>query len=165
MTSWVGWVGAALVVTLLSAGGVLGSDEPAGAVADYETRLEEISREVVEIRRELEALVGEMARGELSRVFVFLEARDVGRVRGGVELRVDGKIVFSRPFSVAELDVLGRGMPLELADIWLSPGDHRAALVGAGEGGGESPVLVTGSGQVSSWILNLEATGVEWRFE
>jgi hypothetical protein len=164
VSSCVRWMGTALAV-LLAMGGARAADDPAGAVADYETRLEEISKEVVEIRRELEALVGEFARGELCRVFVFLETRDVGRVRGGVELRVDGETVFARPFSAAELDALGRGMPLELASLWLPPGDHRATLAGPSADGGESPVLVAGPGEVSSWIVHVEASGVEWRFE
>lgn len=134
-------------------------------VADYESRLEEISKELSAIRQELDRLIGELARGDLSRVFVFFEAPAPERVKKGVRLVVDGKQVFSRPFTPAELDVLNRGLPVELAALWLPAGEHDVALGDPGDGEPARKAFSIAPGSLVSWVAGMTGAGVEWRAE
>ena len=158
-------VAGAFVGLALAAPRALAADAPRETVADYEARLEEIAKEVSEIRRELEGLVGELSRGELNRVFVFLESRSPERIKTGVRVEVDGKTVFSRTLTPAETDALGRGLPLELVSLWLPAGSHQVVLSGLGEAGAGSQSFSLRPGGLVSWVAAVGASGVEWRSE
>ena len=68
-----------LVLALYLAGSCAwAADRSAEAVVDFEARLEEISREIAEIRRELEAIVNDVAGSDLAKAFVFLEIPSSG---------------------------------------------------------------------------------------
>jgi hypothetical protein len=127
--------------------------------------LEEISKEIMEIRRELEALVTEVAGGEMGKVFVFLGSPVAEWETKGVKVVVDGKTVFSRPFTEAELDVLQRGLPLELVELRLPAGEHRVALARLGADLPEPEVFAVPRGGLTSWVADVSDAGVTWRAE
>lgn len=135
------------------------------AVRDYDTRLEEIAREVQEIRRELEGLVQDVVEGETGRVLLFLEGPAQAIRDKGVSLTFDGKTVVSRPLSPAELDVLTRGLPLELAELRVQAGDHRVTLAPLGTPPGEPGTVRAERGKIASWLAKVGEAGVEWRVE
>lgn len=141
------------------------AEAPAGTVRDYEVRLEEISKEVQDIRRELEGLVQAVVEGETGRLFVFLEGVTPELRERGASLTVDGKTVFSRPFNPSELDVLARGLPLELAELRVSAGEHRVKLGSLGGAEPETDVVRVARGAVSSWVAKPGPKGMEWRVE
>jgi hypothetical protein len=144
-------------------GAVPGGAVPGGAVKEYEGRLEELSKEVQDIRRELEQLVQEVVEGEMGRLILFLEGPAPAFKDKGVELSVDGKPVASRPLSPAEIDVLTRGLPLELAELRVAAGDHQVSL-GPLAGEPAPPVQVKAErGKVTSWIAKVGTAGMEWR--
>lgn len=156
------WIAGALALALGSSS-ALGAEPAGGAVRDYEGRLEEISKEVQDIRRELEQLVQEIVEGEMGRLVLFLEGPAPAFRDKGVALSVDGKDVLSRPLSPAEIDVLTRGLPLELAELRVPAGEHPVSL---GPLTGQAPPLASVTaerGKVSSWIAKPGAEGVEWR--
>ncbi len=137
----------------------------ADPVTDYEGRLEEIAREVLTIRQELEALVAEVVEGETASVRVFLENPKATWRQSGVRLVLDGKTVFSRTFSAAEQDVLEKGLPLELAQARLPAGDHEVALAGFGEEVPPAARLTAERGGVHAWVAGAGKEGVQWRVE
>ena len=139
--------------------------QPPGAVRDYDTRLEEIAREIQDIRREVEGLVQDVVEGETGRVLLFLEGPAQAIRDKGVSLTFDGKTVASRPLSPAELDVLARGLPLELAELRVQAGDHRVTLAPLGSSPGEPATVRAERGKVVSWMAKIEEAGVEWRSE
>lgn len=150
----------------LACSGALGAEPPApGAVRDYDARLEEIAREVQQIRQELDLLVQDVVEGETGRVLLFLEGPAQDMRDKGVSLSFDGKTVVSRPLSPAELDVLGRGLPLELAELRVTAGDHRVELSPLGGQPGASHTVQAERGKVVSWVAKVGAAGVEWRAE
>ncbi|MBE0618486.1 MAG: hypothetical protein IH608_11255 [Proteobacteria bacterium] len=154
-----------LALLFLAVVPVRAAESPSGAVADYEARLEEISKEVAAIRRELESLVAEVVEGEAGRAFVFLERPGAGWKQKGAVLTLDGKMVFSRPFTAAELDVLERGLPLELGEWRLPAGDHRVALGILGQEPQEEAVLGVSRGAHTAWVATPTEAGVAWRAE
>ncbi len=156
-------LGVALV--LLAAAAAPAAEGPPSAVADYEARLEEISKEVSAIRRELETLVAEVVEGEAGRVLVFLERPGPEWKQKGATLLLDGKRVFSRTFTPAELDVLERGLPLELGEWRLLAGDHRVALGMLGLEPPEGATLAVSRGVNSAWVATPGPDGVAWRVE
>jgi hypothetical protein len=141
------------------------ADRSESAVSDYEARLEEISKEILEIRRELEAIVTEVAGGEMGRVFVFLESAVAEWKIKGVTVAVDGKTVFSRAFTDAELDVLDRGLPLELIELRLPAGEHRVTIARLGDDLPEPEVFAVKRGDLNSWLADVGDAGVTWRAE
>lgn len=159
----------ALALLLALAGGVPrgGSTQGAApeALSDYEARLEEIAREVAAIRAELEALVAEVVEGESGRAIVFLERPGAEWKRGGVTLVLNGQRVFSRPFTPAELDVLERGLPLELGQWRLPAGEHRLALGRLGQDVPEAVALTLSRGATAAWVAVPGDSGVAWRAE
>lgn len=159
----------AMLMLLLFFGlGAPGSGSAQGApdaLSDYEARLEQIAREVSAIRSELEALVAEVVEGESGRAFVFLERPGVEWKRAGVTLALNGQRVFSRPFTPAELDVLERGLPLELGEWRLLAGEHRLALGRLGQEAPEAATLTLSRGATAAWVAVPGETGVEWRAE
>ncbi len=148
-----------------AAGPVWGADAPR-AVVDYDARLEQIAGELADLRRELEALVAEVAAGDLGRVLVFVDKPPPAWRDRGVRLAVDGATVVARPFTPAELDAFQRGLPVELLDAWLPAGDRKVAVGPLGDGGGrvESTLPAT-RGQLRSWVAQGGTAGVEWRAE
>lgn len=152
-------------VCVLAVGPSLGADAPAGTVRDYEVRLEELSKEVQDIRREIEKLVQEVVEGETGRLFLFLEGATPEFREKGVSLSIDGKTVFARALTPAEIDVLGKGLPLELAELRVAGGEHRVALVPLGAGSEEAETLKTERGKVASWVARPGPKGLEWRSE
>lgn len=155
-----------LLAFLLGAGAAWGAEPAApGVVKDYEGRLEEIAREVQDIRRSLEELVAEVVEGEMGRLLLFLDGPAPAMAEKGVSLTVDDQTVVSRPLTPAEIDVLGRGLPLELAELRVKAGEHRVALAPLGAPPGEPGTVTAQRGKVSSWVGKLEAAGVAWRAE
>jgi len=142
-----------------------GVGRAADPVTDYEARLEEIAREVLTIRQELEALVAEVVEGETASVRVFLENPKPEWRQSGVRLVLDGKTVFSRTFSAAEQDVLEKGLPLELAQARLPAGDHEVALAGFGEEVPPGARLTAERGGIHAWVAGAGKEGVRWRVE
>ena len=143
--------------------GTPGLATEAEVVTEYETRLEEIAAEILEIRRDLEALVEELAEPEVGRVFVFLAAAPAEIRNQGVLLTVDDRTVFSRPFTPAEQDVLDRGLPLELVELNLLAGDHAVAIQSLDGAPTEPAAFVVERGQLASWLALISASGVTWR--
>lgn len=156
------WV--ALACTIF-AGASSWAEDAVRAVQDYEERLGSIAAELQDIRRELDALAEEVVAPDLGRVFVFLQGPAPSWEAIGVSLAVDGKRVLSRRFSPAELDVLRRGLPLELADLHLEAGEHRVALSGLGETPPEPASLSAERGRLTSWVGRIGDTGVAWDTE
>lgn len=154
-----------VAVWLASALPAFGAEAPAGTVRDYEVRLEEISKEVQDIRREIEKLVQEVVEGETGRLFLFLEGAPPEFREKGATLIVDGKTVFSRPFTPAELDVVAKGLPLELAELRVTAGEHRVVLRPLGGKEDEPEVIKVDRGKVSSWVAKPGPKGLEWRSE
>jgi len=142
-----------------------GAEPPGDAVADYETRLEEIAKEVASIREELEALVAEVVEGEAGRVHVFLDKLPTPWNGQGFALYLDGTRVFSRPFTPAEQHVLERGLPLELGAWRLLAGEHRAALVPLGEAPGDGYPFTVSRGTIAAWVASPGEAGMAWRVE
>jgi len=155
----------ALAPFLLLAAAVPAAAAPPDAVADYEARLEEISKEVVAIRQELETLVAEVVEGESGRVLVFLERPGPEWKAKGGTLVLDGKRVFSRAFTPAELDVLERGLPLELGEWRLLAGDHRVALGVLGQDLSVESTLSVSRGVNTAWVATPTPDGTAWRAE
>lgn len=158
-----GWV----VVSFLLAGASAQAAETAapGVVKDYEGRLEEIAREVQDIRRSLEELVQEVVEGEMGRLALFLDGPAQGFAEKGVSLAVDDQLVVSRPLAPAEIDVLGRGLPLELAELRVTAGEHRVSLGPLGAAPTEPATVTAVRGKVSSWVAKAGPSGLEWRAE
>lgn len=158
-----------LALLFLLAGGVPGVGSAQGAapqaLSDYEARLEEIAHEVTAIRAELETLVAEVVEGESGRAFVFLERPGAEWKRAGVTLTLNGQRVFSRPFTPAELDVLERGLPLELGEWRLLAGEHQLALGRLGQEAPEAATLTLSRGAIAAWVAVPGEAGVEWRAE
>lgn len=154
-----------LLLAALWAAASAGSARAADPVTDYEARLEEIAREVLAIRQELESLVAEVVEGETAGVRLFLERPRPEWRKSGVRLLLDGKTVFSRPFSAAEQDVLEKGLPLELAQARLPAGDHEVALGGLGEEAPSAARLKAERGGIHAWVAGAGEKGVEWRVE
>lgn len=142
---------------------VLASD--ADMVTEYESKLESIATEIQQIRQELEALAEELAEPEVGRVFVFLGSAPARVREQGVTVQVDERIVFSRPFTPAEQDVLSRGLPLELVELRLLPGEHGVSIQPLD---GEPTVPATFSVEravLASWVAQISASGVTWQRE
>ena len=78
---------------------------------------------------------------------------------------VDGKTVFSRPFTPAELDVLKRGLPLELAELRIAAGEHRVALFLPGSVSPEPQVFSVARGGLASWVASVSGAEIQWRVE
>ncbi len=156
------WLGLA---AFLAASPGLGAEQGAGAVRDYEAQLEQVSKEIREIRRETESLVQELVEGETGRVFLFLEGPAAGIKEVGASVTVDGKAVLSRAFTAAEQDVLGRGLPLQLVDLRLPAGEHKVTLAPLGVAAGKPASLRAERGKVSSWVAKSAGAGLEWRAE
>ncbi len=154
-----------LLLPAVLAAGPFGLARAADPVTDYEGRLEEIAREVLTIRQELEALVAEVVEGETAGVRVFLENPKPEWRQSGVRLLLDGKTVFSRTFSAAEQDVLEKGLPLELAQARLPAGEHEVVLAGFGEETAASVRLSAERGGVHAWVAGAGEKGVQWRVE
>jgi hypothetical protein len=137
-----------------------------GAVRDYEERIEEVAKEIESIRRELESLTKEMVEGDIGQAIVFLKGKASDWSDRGVSVKVDGKVVFGRPLSSAELDVLARGLPLELVELRLAAGSHKVGLSALGDKremtASELPVK---RAVVNSWIADTEGGTVTWAAE
>ena len=131
----------------------------------YEARLDELSREVLQIRRELETILSGVVAPETGRILVLLENPPARWRVAGVSLAVDGKTVFSRPFTPAEVDVLERGLPLELVDLRLPTGERRVTLSQLGGSSAAPVTLVVPAGGPTSWIAQGDETAVRWRSE
>ncbi len=154
-----------LVVWVAGAGVVRAQEPPSAPVDDYEARLEAIGREVDRIRANLDALVAELAAGEMGQAFVFVERPDPALVEGGVRVVVDGSTVVARALLPAERDVLAKGLPLELAALHLPAGVHQVA-VGSLDGELPAPAALTvRRGGVSAWIASGGPEGLAWREE
>lgn len=141
------------------------AEEAPQAIEDYEARLEEISREIEEIRTEMERLVEDVVYRETARVFIFVEGPTETLVAGGITLRVDEKTVFSRQFTSSELEFAERGLPIEVADLRLSAGEHRVELLLPGMEGTEASTLSAPRGGIASWVARFGDMGTEWRTE
>lgn len=156
----------ALVVVLALATGAGWGAEAPRAVVDYDTRLEQIAKELLDLRRELEALVAELAAGDLGRVLIFVDKPPQEWRDKGIRLVVDGATLVSRTFTPAELDALQRGLPVELLDAWLPAGDRQVALEPQGNaGGGVESSLPAERSRVKAWVAQGGTAGVEWRAE
>lgn len=142
------------------------SDGREGSVEQYEARLEKISREIAEIRQEFEDLITEVAAGETGRVFIFIEKLPQAFFRKVITLSIDDKKILFRNLAPAELDILEKGLPVQLADLRLPPGKHTVLLDVSGM---EQPkamqVLELGLGEPSWWVAAPSELGVEWRTE
>lgn len=145
--------------------GPAGAAEGVGSLTDYDARLSEVAAEVRGLRREVEALVAELAARELGRVLVFLETPAPTWRDQGVKVEVDGRTVFARGFSPAEADVFQRGLPLEVADLWLPAGEHRVSVMPLGGGPAASRALTVERGKMVNWVARSGAAGAEWRAE
>ncbi len=174
MTRGLTWLFAFLVAAVPAAAQQKGDSPPAtaadpageaaargAAVEDYERRLQEIAAEVVELRRDLEGVVRDVVDVELGRVFVFVEGPLEAWEAQGLTVTVDGAPVFSRSLVESEREVLRRGLPLELLDLRLAPGEHRVAV---GAPGGEATFPVE-RGTTASWIAAPGEAGPQWRAE
>ena len=138
-------------------------DPPVAPVDDYEARLEGIGQEVDRIRAELDALVAEVAAGEMGQAFVFVERPDAALLEGGVRVVVDGRTVVARPLLPAERAVLDKGLPLELAALHLAAGVHRVS-VGPLDGELPEPAsLAVQRGGISTWVASGGPEGMAWR--
>lgn len=155
----------AILVVMLGPPTALRAEVPESAVTDYEARLEQISKELLTIRRELETLVAEVVQQDLGRVFIFIKTPLPAWEEAGVAVAVDGKTVFSRTFTPAELDVLKRGLPLELADLRLPAGVHRVSLNVPGEPPSEPESLTVKRGSLTSLVAAGVESGVKWHIE
>jgi len=142
---------------------VAGWAAEADVVTEYEARLEAIADEIRQIRQELEALVEDLAEPEVGRVFVFLATAPAQVRAQGVTVVVDERTVFARPFTPAEQDVLGRGLPLELVDLRLLEGDHSVALFALHGEPTEPARFAVRRGAQAAWIAQLSASGVTWQ--
>lgn len=136
-----------------------------GALNRYEDRLETLGQEVLTIQRDLEALLADARREDSSRVLLFLESPPSPYLAAGVSVTVDGMTVFSRPFAPAELDVLDRGLPLELVDLTLPPGRHRVALIERGAASPEPTELSAEPGRLNSWVARGSQGRIRWHVE
>jgi len=154
-----------VLVAALIASAVGAAEPPAGVVRDYEARLEEISKEIRDIRKEVEALVNEIAEGEYGRVFIFIEGPAPAVRDAGVSLSLDGKPILSRPLTPAELDVLNRGLPLELFSGRLPAGEHLVSLAPLGAALPSPTSMRAERGRISSWVAKTAGPALEWRLE
>lgn len=163
------WLLAALLVFVVAAMGYAAENKDAAkaesAVKDYEERIEQVAKEIEDIRDELEALTREMVEGETGRVLFFLKGKVSDWNDRGLELTLDGKTLFSRPLSPAELDVLGRGLPLELVEIRLPAGSHQVTLAEMGEKKPQSVEITVERAKINAWVAKSEGASLEWSAE
>lgn len=136
-----------------------------GAVRDYEDRIEKVASEIDQVRRELESLTREMVEGETGRTLIFLKGKASDWSDRGVSIMLDGKLVFSRLLSPAELDAVSRGLPLELLEIRLVAGKHKVALSALGEADARNVEMSVKRATLNSWIAEAEGGSVQWSAE
>ena len=132
------------------------------SVHDYEERIERIAGEVETIREELEALAREMVEGETGRVLIFMKGKASDWSDRGIELALDGKPIFSRPLSTSELDVLSRGLALEIFEIRLTSGEHNISLYEMGTEPPEPVPMPVKRAELNSWTVNIRDENTEW---
>lgn len=135
------------------------------AVRDYEGRIEKVAEEIDAIRKELEALTREMVEGETGRVFIFLKGKASDWGDKGISLTLDGREVFGRPLTTAELDVLSRDLPLELLEIRLGAGEHEVALSELGARKVKIEKLNVKRASIVSWTVNTHEGKPQWSEE
>lgn len=136
-----------------------------GAVRDYEDRIEKVAVEIDQVRRELETLTREMVEGETGRTLLFLKGKASDWSDRGVLVQVDGKTLFSRLLSPAELDAVSRGLPLELLDVRLVAGKHKVALTYMGDINPRSVELSVKRATQNTWVAEAEGQTVQWSAE
>ena len=159
-----------LLVTLIGAPAALraAGDDAAvaeGAVRDYEDRVEKVANEIDQVRKELDAVTREMVEGETGRTLVFLKGKASDWSDRGISITLDGKLVFSRLLSPAELDAVSRGLPLELLEVRLNAGKHKISLSPMGEANPRSVELSVKRATLNSWIAEAEGGTVQWAVE
>ncbi len=132
------------------------------SVRDYEERIERIAGEVETIREELEALAREMVEGETGRVLIFMKGKASDWSDRGLSLALDGKVIFSRPLSTSELDVLSRGLALELFEVRLTSGEHAVNLYEMGTEAPEPVSMIVKRAAINAWTVNIQDENTEW---
>lgn len=135
------------------------------AVRDYEDRVEKVANEIDQVRRELETLTREMVEGETGRTLIFLKGKASDWSDRGVAIMLDGKLVFSRLLSPAELDAVSRGLPLELIELRLVAGKHKVALSAMGEANARNVEMAVKRASLNSWVAEAEGGTVQWTAE
>lgn len=135
------------------------------AVRDYEERIEKVAAEIENIKIDLDLLTREMVEGETARTLIFLKGKASDWNDRGVNVVVDGKTVFSRLLSPAELDAVSRGLPLELIDLRLNAGKHKVALSAMGEAKARNVELNVKRAAVNAWTAEVEGGMVQWTAE
>lgn len=162
------WIVAALAISL-GVARVYAADQDAamaeGAVRDYEDRVEKVANEIDQVRRELETLTREMVEGETGRTLIFLKGKASDWSDRGVAIMVDGKLVFSRLLSPAELDAVSRGLPLELIELRLVAGKHKVALSAMGEANARNVEMSVKRASLNSWVAEADGGTVQWTAE
>lgn len=135
------------------------------AVKNFEGRLEGLSKELASIRLELEGLTKEMLEGETGVAQVFLKAKAGDMTDKGVSLSIDDKLLFSRPLTPAELNVLSSELPLELGKMRLGAGDHKVLLQVLGSPPDEPSKMTVARGRQNTWIVTVEDGKAGWNAE
>lgn len=147
------------------AGEVEDSAKAESSVKNFEERLEGLSKELAAIRYELESLTKEMLEGETGTVRVFLKGKASDFADRGIFLEIDGKMVVSKPFTPAELNVLSSELPLELCEVRLGAGPHKTLFYPMGTVvPPPSPVNVA-RGKMNTWIVTFEGGAAQWSEE
>ncbi|TAL18331.1 hypothetical protein EPN96_02170 [bacterium] len=135
------------------------------AVKNFEDRLEGLSKELASIRLELEGLTKEMLEGETGVAQIFLKAKAGDLTDKSVSLSIDDKLLFSRPLTPAELNVLGSELPLELGKMRLGAGDHKVLLQVLGSPPDEPSKMPVTRGKQNTWIVTVEDGKAGWNAE
>jgi hypothetical protein len=135
------------------------------AVKNFEDRLEGLSKELASIRQELEGLTKEMLEGETGVAQVFLKAKAGDLSDKSVSLSIDDKLLFSRPLTPAELNVLSSELPLELGKMRLGAGDHKVLLQLLGSPPEEPSKMPVARGRQNTWIVTIEDGKAGWNAE
>jgi len=165
-TNLVGTIALAAIAFFLAGSPAVSAEEQEKSVVDYEVQLERISKEITEIRKEFEDLITEVAASESSRVFIFIERLPQAMLAKEITLTLDDKTIFSRALEPAELDVLEKGLPVQLADLRLPAGEHSVAIDVLGmEQTKDSQVFQLDAAKFSYWAAKITETGVEWNVE
>ncbi len=135
------------------------------SVKNFEERLEGLSKELSSVRYELENLTKEMLEGETGAVRVYLKGKTSDFADKGVFLEVDGKMLLSRPFTAAELNVLGSDLPLELSELRLGAGEHKALFYPMGSVVPQSSKINVERAKLNTWIVTFEGGAAQWSAE
>jgi len=165
-TNLFGTIALAAIAIFLAEIPAVSAEEQEKSVVDYEVQLERISKEITEIRKEFEDLITEVAASESSRIFIFIERLPQALLAKEITLVLDEKTIFSRALEPAELDVLEKGLPVQLADLRLPPGEHTVGINVLGmEQKTDGYVFQLDAAKFSYCAAKITETGVEWNIE